>query len=78
MQQIGYLKAGEQKDTRIAVDMPTADYGVAVSNATIVSNWTWMRITVVGDPSKSGFTVRVYNDASSPISNAYFRWVAIC
>ena len=78
VQQIGYLKAGEQKDTRIAVDMPTADYGVAVSNATIVSNWTWMRITIVGDPSKSGFTVRVYNDASSPISNAYFRWVAIC
>lgn len=78
VQQIGYLKAGEQKDTRIAVDMPTADYGVAVSNATIVSNWTWMRITVVGDPSKNGFTVRVYNDASSPISNAYFRWVAIC
>lgn len=78
MQQIGYLKAGEQKDTRIAVDMPTADYGVAVSNATIVANWTWMRITIVGDPSKSGFTVRVYNDSSSPISNAYFRWVAIC
>lgn len=58
--------------------MPSAEYGVTVTNATTVGNWTWLRVTVVGDPSKSGFTVRVYNDATTPISNAYFRWVAIC
>mgnify|MGYP004464655551 FL=1 len=58
--------------------MPSADYGVAVTNATIVGNWTWMRVTLWGNPTESGFVVRVYNDASSPISNAYFRWVAIC
>ena len=58
--------------------MPSSDYGIAVTNATVVANWTWVRLTIVGDPGPNSFIVRVYNDTDSPVSNVYFRWVAIC
>lgn len=58
--------------------MPSSEYGVAVTNATVVANWTWVRLTIVGDPNQDQFIVHVYNDTSGPISNVYFRWVAIC
>ncbi len=75
---VGALGAGGQKDIGIDVDMPTADYGVALSNATTVIYWTRLAVTVVGSPSKHGFTVRVYNEADAPISDVYFRWAIIC
>ena len=78
MYNVGYLAAQEEKQIAIPVSMPSGDYGVSVTNATVVANWTWVRVCVVGDPSASRFVVRVYNDASSPVSNVYFRWVAIC
>lgn len=75
---VGYLKAQEQKEITVHVSMPSSDYGVAVTNATVVANWTWVRLSIVGDPNKNYFIVRVYNDTTTPVSNVYFRWVAIC
>ena len=77
MYNVGYLAAQEQKQVVIPVSMPSGDYGVAVTNATVVANWTWVRLSIVGDPTASGFVVRVYNDTDSAISNVYFRWVAM-
>ena len=75
---VGRLEAQEEKHVTIPVSMPSSDYGVAVTNATVVANWTWVRLTIVGDPGPGSFIVRVYNDTSTPISNVYFRWVVIC
>ncbi len=63
---------------KVPVSMPSSNYAVAVSNATVEDYWSWVRLTVVGNLSADGFTVRVYNDsASTNLSNVWFRWVAL-
>lgn len=75
---LGSMRAQLGIDYRVALDMPSADYAVAVVNATAASYWTKVCVTVVGDLAKDGFTVRVYNDdTSTTVSNVYFRWMAL-
>lgn len=75
---LGSVAAQEQRLIHFKLDMPSADYAVAVSNATVVSFWTKMRFSIWGDLRKDGFDVLCYNDDQTmPVSNAYFRWVAL-
>ena len=75
---LGSMRAQLGIDYRVALDMPSTDYAVAVTNATAVSYWTKISVAVVGDLARDGFTVRVYNDDSSAtVSNVYFRWMAL-
>lgn len=75
---LGSVAAQEQRLIHIKLDMPSADYAIAVSNASIVSFWTKMRFSLWGDTRKDGFDVLCYNDdPTMPVSKAYFRWVAL-
>ena len=75
---LGSVAAQEQRLIHINLDMPSADYAVAVSNATVVSYWTKMRFSIFGDLRKDGFDVLCYNDDPTiTVSKAYFRWVAL-
>lgn len=75
---MGSVAAHEQRLIHIKLDMPSAGYAVAVSNASGVSFWTKMRFSLYDAPRKDGFDVLCYNDdPTMPVSNAYFRWVAL-
>lgn len=75
---VGKLNPHEIKLVTIPVSMPSSNYGIAVNNSTAVSNWTWVRLSIKGQPDKNSFVVQVANDTESPINDVYFRWVAIC
>lgn len=75
---LGSLVHQHPVEVTIPVSMPDANYAVAVSNATAVNYWTWVRLSVVGVPRADGFTVRAYNDNGSvDVSDVWFRWVAL-
>ncbi|WP_417570753.1 hypothetical protein [Parolsenella catena] len=75
---LGSVAAQEQRLIHIKLDMPSAGYAIAVSNASVVSFWTKMRFSLCGDTRKDGFDVLCYNDdPTMPVSKAYFRWVAL-
>ena len=75
---VGKLNKQEAKTVTINVSMPSSNYGIALTNSTAVSNWTWVRLSIKGQPDKNSFVVQVKNDADLPINDVYFRWVAIC
>ena len=75
---LGSFPAQTQRLITIPLDMPSDDYAIVVSNATVVSYWTKMQFSLSGRPRRDGFDVLCYNDASSnTVSNAYFRWLAL-
>lgn len=75
---LGSFPAQTQRLITIPLDMPSDDYAIVVSNATVVGYWTKMQFSLSGRPRRDGFDVLCYNDASSnTVSNAYFRWLAL-